>query len=36
MKLDAKMIVSLSQAKKNFSHAIRIADSYGRTVILKD
>lgn len=36
MKLNAKMIVSLSQAKKNFSHATRIADSYGRAVILKD
>ena len=36
MKLNAKMIVSLSQAKKNFSHATRIADSYGRAVILKN
>ena len=36
MKLNAKMTVSLSQAKKNFSHATRIADSYGRVVILKD
>ena len=36
MKLNAKMIVSLSQAKKKFSHATRIADSYGRAVILKD
>ena len=36
MKLNAKMIVSLSQAKKHFSHAARIADSYGRAVILKN
>ena len=36
MKLNAKMIVSLSQAKKNFFHATRIADSYGRVEILKD
>ena len=36
MKIDAKMIVSFSQAKKNFSHVTRIADSYGRVVILKD
>ena len=36
MKIDAKMIVSFSQAKKNFSHVSCIADSYGRAVILKD
>ena len=36
MNLDSKMVVSFSQAKKNFSHATRIADSYGRAVILKD
>ena len=36
MKIDAKMIVSLSQAKKDFSQATRIADSYGRAVILKN
>ena len=36
MKIDTKMTVSLSQAKKNFSPATRIADSYGRAVILKD
>ena len=36
MKLNAKMIVSYSQAKKNFSHATRIADSCGRAVILKN
>ena len=36
MKLNAKMIVSLSQAKKNFSHVSCIADSYGRAVILKN
>ena len=36
MKIDAKMIVSFSQAKKNFSHVTRIADSHGRAVILKD
>ena len=36
MKLNAKMTVSLSQAKKNFSHATRIADSYGCAVILKN
>ena len=36
MKIDTKMTVSLSQAKKNFSHVTRIADSYGRVVIHKD
>ena len=36
MKLDTKMTVSLSQAKNNFSHVARIADKYGRVVILKD
>lgn len=36
MKLNAKMIVSLFQAKKDFSHATRIADSYGRAVILNN
>ena len=36
MKLDAKMILSLSQAKKDFSQAMCIADSYGRAVILKN
>ena len=36
MKVDTKMVVSFSQAKKDFSHATRIADSYGSTVILKN
>lgn len=36
MKLDTKMTASLFQAKKNFSYATRIADSYGRAVILKN
>ena len=36
MKLDAPMTVSYSQAKRDFSHATRIADSCGRAVILKD
>jgi antitoxin Phd len=36
MQIDTKMIVSFSQAKKNFSHVTRIADSYGHAVILKD
>ena len=36
MKLDSKMGVSFSQAKKNFSHVARIADCYGRAVILKN
>ena len=36
MKIDAKMIVSFSQANKNFSHVSCIADSYGRAVILKN
>ena len=36
MKLDAKMILSLSQAKKDFSQAMCIADSFGRAVILKN
>ena len=36
MKLDAQMTVSYSQAKRDFSHATRIADSYGRAVILKN
>ena len=36
MKVDTKMVVSFSQAKKDFSHATRIADSYGSAVILKN
>ena len=36
MKIDTKMTVSLSQAKNTFSHVARIADKYGRVVILKD
>ena len=36
MQLDTKMIVSVSEANKNFSRIAHIADSYGRVVILKD
>ena len=36
MQLDTKMIVSVSEANKNFSRVARTADNYGRVVILKD
>ena len=36
MKIDTKMIVSISEANKSFPHIAHIADSYGRAVILKD
>ena len=36
MKIDTKMIASISEANKNFSRIAHIADSYGRAVILKD
>ena len=36
MKLDTKMIVPISEANKSFSRIARIADSYGRVVILKN
>jgi len=36
MDLDAHMIVPISEAHKNFSRIARIADSYGRVVILKN
>ena len=36
MNLDAKMIVSISEANKSFSCIARIADSYGRVVIFMD
>ena len=36
MKIDTKMIVSISEANKSFSRIAHIADSYGRVVILKD
>ena len=36
MKIDTKMIVSISEANKSFSCIAHIADSYGRAVILKD
>ena len=36
MKLDTQIAVSLSQAKKDFSHVSHIADSYGRAVIFKE
>ena len=36
MKIDTKMIVSISKANKSFSRIARIADKYGRVVILKN
>ena len=36
MKIDTKMIVSISEANKSFSRIAHIADSYGRAVILKN
>ena len=36
MNLDVHMIVPISEAHKNFSRIARIADSYGRVVILKN
>lgn len=36
MQLDTKMIVSVSEANKNFSRVARTADNYGRVVLLKD
>lgn len=36
MNLDAKMMVSISEANKDFSRVTRIADSYGRVMILKN
>ena len=36
MKIDTKMIVSISKVNKSFSRIARIADKYGRVVILKN
>ena len=36
MNLDAKMVVTVSEANKDFSHVIHLADSYGRVVVLKN
>lgn len=36
MQLDTKMIVSVSEANKNFSHVARTADANGRAVIFKN
>ena len=36
MQLDTKMIVSVSEANKNFSRVARVADSNGRAVIFKN
>ena len=36
MNPDAKMVVSISEANKDFSCVMHLADSYGRVVILKD
>ena len=36
MNLDAKMMVPISEADKDFCHVMHLADSYGRVVILKD
>ena len=36
MQLDTKMIVSVSEANKNFSRVARTADSNGRAVIFKN
>ena len=36
MQLDTKMIVSVSEANKNFSRVARIAENNGRAVIFKN
>ena len=36
MNLDAQMVVPISEANKDFSRVIHLADSYGRVVILKN
>ena len=36
MQLDTKMIVSVSEANKNFSRVARTADNNGRAVIFKN
>ena len=36
MNLDAQMMVPISEADKEFSRVMHLADSYGRVVILKD
>ena len=36
MQLDTKMIVSVSEANKNFSRVARTADANGRAVIFKN
>lgn len=36
MNPDTQMIVSISEANKDFSHVMHMADSRGRVVILKD
>ena len=36
MQLDTKMIVSVSEANKNFSRVARTADTNGRAVIFKN
>ena len=36
MNLDAKMIVSISEASSDFACIMHMADNYGRVVILKD
>ena len=36
MNLDTKMIVSISEANKDFSRVIHLEESYGRVVLLRD
>ena len=36
MSPDVPMMVPISKADKDFSRVMRVADSYGRVVILKD
>ena len=36
MQLDTKMIISVSEANKNFSRVARVAESNGRAVIFKN
>ena len=36
MNLDAQMMVPISEADKDFSRVMHMADSYGRVVIIKD
>ena len=36
MNLNAKMVVTVSEANKDFFHVMHLADRYGRVVVLKN